>query len=81
MGDTRMKGNIHAKPPTLILTTREKRLIWAVVMDGGNASDKCIADFLANCYPEDNNHKRDPSTIYNYRKEIIAGINKSIPLV
>ena len=50
-------------------------------MDGGNASDKCIADFLANCYPEDNNHKRDPSTIYNYRKEIIAGINKSIPLV
>ena len=55
-----MKGNIYAKPPQPILSEREKRLIDLLIQDGTMASDRCIADFLSNCYPTDNKMGRSP---------------------
>jgi hypothetical protein len=71
-----VKGNIYAKPPQPILSEREKRLIDLLIQDGTMASDRCIADFLSNCYPSDNQMGRSHEGIGKYRRRYIEAINK-----
>jgi hypothetical protein len=76
-----VKGNVYAKPPQPTLSEREKRIINLLIEDGSGASDKCIADFLCNCYPGDNNHARTSSGIGKYRRRVIEGINNIMAIV
>ncbi|MCK9591867.1 MAG: hypothetical protein M0Q91_07655 [Methanoregula sp.] len=56
-------------------------MIDLLIMDGSNASDRCIADFLSNCYPSDNNRTRTHEGVGKYRRRYIEAINKQGAMV